>query len=56
MDRDFWERVREEDMSMVRELEAKVSILPRSQERWGCALCRDWDGLGFGMERHLREK
>ena len=56
MDREFWERVREEDMPTVRDLEAKAGTLPREKARWGCTLCREWDGRGSEMERHLREK
>ncbi|PIL24834.1 hypothetical protein GSI_12720 [Ganoderma sinense ZZ0214-1] len=56
VDHDFWERVREEDMTIVRELEAKAGTLLREKAHWGCTLCRDWDGAGHEIECHLREK
>ncbi|KAM5534509.1 hypothetical protein V8D89_011841 [Ganoderma adspersum] len=58
VDRDFWERVPEEDMAVVRALEATLSegVWSREKVRWGCTLCRDWDGTSSQMEIHLKEK
>ena len=57
MDREFWERVRAEDMTEVRALEATLSesVWPREKIRWGCTLCRDWDGTGPHMGDHLKK-
>ncbi|KAI1790227.1 hypothetical protein LXA43DRAFT_515466 [Ganoderma leucocontextum] len=56
VDRYFWERVREEDMARVRELEAEEGKMPVDKVRWGCTLCRDWDSIGPEVGLHMEEK
>ena len=57
-ERDFWEKVSEEDMETIRQLREKGDLSPRDKlkMRWGCTLCRDWDSIGVDVEKHLKEK